>query len=583
MSWLAVILFPVLVACLLGWRRARGLTVNWLMPVAAAPALAFSLLKPADASADFPWLVLGAQFAFGDAGQIFLFSFALLWTVAAVYARSYLADDPRRARFAFFFLLSMSGNLGVAVAQDAPTFYTFFAVMAFAAYPLVIHNGTSDARRAARVYLVMTILGEALMLGGFFLAAGQSASYLFTDLRVAIAQSEWRNVILFLLFAGFGVKAGALPVHFWLPLAHPVAPAPASAVLSGAMIKAGLIGWINLLPLGQVSLPGWGLFFMAAGMTAAFYAAAVGLAQRDAKTNLAYSSVSQMGIMTAAIGIGLFIREAWLPMLPVLAIYALNHGLAKGALFLGAGAAPGLTVSAWQRKLFLAGLALAALSIAGAPWTAGAIAKHALKAAAGIAPAFWYPWLGLLLPLSSVATTLLLTRFLILVMESMKPDSAAHGAPAGLLAPWLVLVMCVAISATFAVGYFGLEIESARPGLGQIWGSLWPVLLGVAGIVSARRWLEKPFRLLQIPSGDIVSPLERATRRLQGAWLGKRILAPARWQINLVEWFDRLLAAEARRGIFDRSEHRLRRWRVAGLSFLLVLMLALAVLSPGCK
>jgi formate hydrogenlyase subunit 3/multisubunit Na+/H+ antiporter MnhD subunit len=184
--------------------------------------------------------------------------------------------------------------------------------------------------------------------------------------------SKW-----YLAFFGFGVKAGVLPLHFWLPLAHPVAPVPASAVLSGAMIKAGLLGWLHFLPLGHAEFPGWGLFCIAAGMAAALGAVVVGCMQNDPKTLLAYSSVSQMGVMTLILGIGLTNPGAWLAALPVLLLYALNHALAKGALFFGTGVAH--STGGGGRRWVMAGLALPALALAGAPWTGGSMTKYAIK------------------------------------------------------------------------------------------------------------------------------------------------------------------------------------------------------------
>jgi formate hydrogenlyase subunit 3/multisubunit Na+/H+ antiporter MnhD subunit len=123
---------------------------------------------------------------------------------------------------------------------------------------------------------------------------------------------------LLLLLVGFGIKAGALSLHFWLPLAHPAAPVPASAVLSGAMLKAGLLGWIRFLPLGEAAMPLSGVTLVSAGLGAAVLGTFVGVVQNDPKTVLAYSSISQMGIITTGIVFG---REGsssgWRPPGPI--------------------------------------------------------------------------------------------------------------------------------------------------------------------------------------------------------------------------------------------------------------------------
>src|SRR5690606_7309656 len=132
------------------------------------------------------------------------------------------------------------------------------------------------------------------------LATNQTA---LPAVAAGLADAPRRDLIVGLVLAGFGIKAGALPLHVWLPLAHPAAPTPASAVLSGAMIKAGLLGWLRFLPLGLVALPGWAALLMVLGVVAVFFGAAAGAVQQDAKAVLAYSSISQMGLMIIGLAI----------------------------------------------------------------------------------------------------------------------------------------------------------------------------------------------------------------------------------------------------------------------------------------
>ncbi len=183
-----------------------------------------------------------------------------------------------------------------------------------------------------------------------------------------------------LLCLGFGVKAGVIGLHVWLPLAHPVAPAPASAVLSGAMIKAGLLGWISVLPLGseQVSEPlaQFGNTMLIAGLAAAFGAALYGVFQRHPKAVLAYSSISQMGMMTALVAMGLVAPEVWPLLWPGLVLFAAHHALAKGSLFMGTSISEHLP--RWPLPLIWALLALPGISLAGAIG-AGMVSKWGVK------------------------------------------------------------------------------------------------------------------------------------------------------------------------------------------------------------
>ena len=331
---LAVPLAPLLVVTALVAGRMRPDALQ-LAPWAAVPALLVSLTSSADALLEVPWLLLGARFGVDATGRVFLFFTAVLWGLSALYARGYLRDDPRKTEFAVFFLLAMSGNLGLIVALDAVTFFLFFALMSFASYGLVVHTRDPDALRAGRVYMVLVVLGEVMLFSVLVVLANGGT----TDLPVGGAAPPHAVTLLVLL--GFGIKAGALPLHVWLPLAHPAAPVPASAVLSGAMIKAGLIGWLRFLPLGQVALPEWGVACVLAGLAAAYYGVAVGLTQTNPKTVLAYSSISQMGLMTMAVGLGMAWPQVWPAALSAVLIYALHHALAKGALFLGVGMAAG--------------------------------------------------------------------------------------------------------------------------------------------------------------------------------------------------------------------------------------------------
>ena len=153
---------------------------------------------------------------------------------------------------------------------------------------------------------------------------------LIRDAVAALPMSSWRNASLVLLILGFGLKIGLVPGHVWMPLAYKAAPIPAAAVLSGAAVKAGVIGFIRFLPLG-VATPGWGEALTAAGMLSAFYGVLVGITQQNPKTVLAYSSVSQMGLLAAALGMGLAAGDNGATL--TVSFAAVHHVLAKGGYF----------------------------------------------------------------------------------------------------------------------------------------------------------------------------------------------------------------------------------------------------------
>jgi formate hydrogenlyase subunit 3/multisubunit Na+/H+ antiporter MnhD subunit len=502
------VLWPFLLACLMGFKTTRVL-VLLLTPWAALPALvAASLLTPDEAHWHFPGLLLGSEIGLDAAGQVFFLLAALLWTVSGVYARSYLRQSSRREEFYLFFLLSMAGNFILIVTQDLFGFYLGFSLMSFAAYGLIIHDRSAAAQRAGRIYMMLTVVAELMLFVALIVAAGISGATTFEALRAGLAVMDPadRNLVILLGVAGCGIKAGLFGLHVWLPLAHPVAPAPASAVLSGAMIKAGLLGWLQLLPLGLIALPGWGTAMILLGLTAAFYGVAVGLTQRDPKTLLAYSSISQMGVMTMAVGVGLLMPHTWPLILPAITFYALHHGLSKGALFLGTGFA-GSGSRLQQRWIWLA-MWLPALALAGAPWTSGMLAKQLVKTHTLNAPAPWDALLPLLLSVSALATALLMARLLYLLRPAAR--SSAPAPARGLIAPWMALLLTVVL----APWWFTAAIDASEMNTWLVLDSLWPVLAATAVAWIVLRL--NLFRTLQsVPAGDILALLPHTFKLLR--------------------------------------------------------------------
>lgn len=495
MDALSVVLLPLALGLLL-WPRATRAAALRLGAWASLPALLLALLAPAGYAREMPWLLLGTDLGLDDTGRLFLLFSALVWLAAGLYARAYLRDDPRRHVFWFFFLAAQAGSLGLPLARDAASFYTFFTLMTFAAWGLVVHEGHAAARHAGRVYLAMALAGEAALLFGLIMAARAANSLLLADMAAAPAAP----LATALLIGGFGIKAGLPLLHMWLPLAHPVAPTPASAVLSGVMIKAGLLGWLRCLPLGEQTLPGAGTTLMALGLAALFYGVALGLAQRDLKTLLAYSSVSQMGFMSLGVGAGLVAPELWPGLLAAVGLYAAHHALAKGALFLGAGLAKSRGGAPWV----LAGLALPALALAGAPFTGGFLAKFELKQALAGLPAPWPDLLPPLLALAALGTALLMARLLWLARGLPPGRGGASLARAwgGLLAAVLAAPWALAMPETRAAA-FELDAFAALVPLAAA--------LAVSALALRRGW-----RAPAWPAGDLLTGLERLGAALPG-------------------------------------------------------------------
>jgi formate hydrogenlyase subunit 3/multisubunit Na+/H+ antiporter MnhD subunit len=315
-----------------------------------------------------------------------------------------------------------------------------------------------------------------------------------------------------------------------MPLNYSAAPIAAAAVLSGAGVKAGVIGLIRFLPFGGAAMGGWGETLLALGFLSAFYGVALGLTQKNPKAVLAYSSISQMGVIVAALGA--MLAEGRVGPSSEIAFYAANHLLVKAALFL-------TIVPLMARRTESAALVLAAvlaLSLAGLPLTGGALAKLALKATFDAGPE------TVLANLSSIGTALLMTHFLNCIV-AQRPD-IAEDCPATLVRFWPAVVLG-AILLPWALYPVAGDVSKALQ-LGNVLDALWPAAVGaVLAVALSRTGLSLP----RVPAGDSVVLYERAFRRL----------------LALGPWLETL-------------EGRLRQWPAAGISLLLV---GLCLLTAG--
>jgi formate hydrogenlyase subunit 3/multisubunit Na+/H+ antiporter MnhD subunit len=550
-SWLvaAAPAFPLLLSLLHPLPRLRP----WLVVVApwgALPALVLAL-HPGMVGAQFEvsGLLMGLTLTVDPTGRAFLFLTALLWLGCGLFAARYHETDERRETFFGFFSLTMAGNLGLVLAGDALSFYFLFALMTFAGYGLVTHRRGVTAERAGRVYIVMAILGELFILTGLFAlgwVVGTVPSF-GGEIEAGWVALEVRGAaagVALLLILGFGVKAGLVPVHLWLPLAHPVAPTAASALLSGAMIKAGLLAWIRFLP-GEMGLPFLGGALIVAGLVAAFWGVIVGLAQDDPKVVLAYSSISQMGYMAAGLGVFLHGPE-WAPVAVVAIIaYALHHGVAKAALFLSVGVGdrnPGGGLGRIQGAWVLVLSGLPALALAGAPLTSGAFAKGGLKGAVEGLGGVWYALLDPILIAGAFGTALLMLRFLFVLERRIAQAEGGELPVSGTMdlrirGPWLGLIGIGLLGPlwypTFLPFVAGVPAPSAASGW---FSALLPVVLAaaVAWVVLRRPGVLGAIGRLRIPPGDLVVPVERTAAMGTSAAtrLGAASATRVRWLVE---------------------------------------------------
>lgn len=570
MSALAVWLLPMVAPFTAGGialLHRRGWP--WLLPAAPVPALLLAAAGPPEPP-ELAWILLDAELMLDPLGRVLLGMTALLWMIAGWYARP-LARE--RLGVVSVWLFAVTGNIGLYLAGDVVSFLTLFALMTYAAYGLVVHDRTGRAQHAGRVYIAFAVLGEALLLVGALLAVAEAQSLALTSLAEATATADHRGLIIGFITAGFAIKAGVIPLHGWLPLAHPAAPVAASAVLSGAMIKAGLLGWLRLLPLGEAGLPSWSALLVAVGLVSAVGGVALGLLQRDPKVVLAYSSVSQMGLLAVLVGVGLGTPAAAPGAVATAAAYALHHGFAKGALFLAVGMARRAR-GPWRSREVRVGLALTALSLAGLPPTGGWVAKQWLKdaAAAGAGAGA----LAVALPLAAVATTMLMGHLLVLTSN----PTSMRGTEAGRLLPWAGAVVAALLAPWFVSAALP-ALPSPQLTLAGVWDGAWPVLVGAAGAAALLPW-SRPRRAAPpalLPPGDIVVPAQRAARLLVARALAHSATAARHAGDARRAAHGVAIAIAGPGGSVERVDERLRRWSTVGALFALLLLALRAVLG----
>ena len=268
--------------------------------------------------------------------------------LAAIYGAGYMAHYAGSKRLGppwFFYNLLVVGMLMVVIARNGVLFLVSWEVMSLASYFLVtFEHEKQSVREAGRVYLIATHLGTACLFALFVLLGRAAGTLDFAGIAAhGQISGSLANVLFLLAVIGFGTKAGFMPLHVWLPEAHPAAPSHVSAVMSGVMIKTGIYGVVMTLGLLGHPPAWWGWLLIGIGVTSGVLGVLFALAQHDLKRLLAYHSVENIGIIALGLGVGVLGVSLNHPELAVLGfagglLHVLNHGVFKGLLFLGAGA-----------------------------------------------------------------------------------------------------------------------------------------------------------------------------------------------------------------------------------------------------
>lgn len=332
----------------------------------------------------------GLSFTMDGFRAIYSIVAALMWMMTTLLSREYFLHHDNRNRFYLFLLLTFGATMGVFLSADLYTTFIFFEIMSFTSYVWVAQEENAASLRAAGTYLAVAVIGGLVMLMGLFLLYQEVGTLVISELLPAARSCENKNVLYAAgacMLVGFGAKAGAFPLHIWLPKAHPVAPAPASALLSGILTKTGIFGILVISSNLFLHDAAWGRLILGIGVLTMFGGALLAVFSVDLKRTLACSSMSQIGFILVGVGMqGLLGEENALAVHGTL-LHMVNHSMIKLVLFMAAGVifmnthALNLNeIRGFGRKkpLLKAIFLVGALAIGGIPFFGGYISKTLL-------------------------------------------------------------------------------------------------------------------------------------------------------------------------------------------------------------
>ncbi|WP_312613592.1 proton-conducting transporter membrane subunit [Oscillibacter sp.] len=392
---LFLVFFPFLAAYFVYPMRRRGREYRnlYVRVIPGVEIFAALLLLFAPGRAVLPQLCgLGLRFEAGSLHTTMAVLAAFLWLMTALPSKEYFADREGVNRYYCAWMVTLGALMGVFLAADFFTLFIFFEIMSFASYVWVAQNENPNALRAGQTYLAVAVFGGMMLLVGLLMLDHLLGSLVFQELPALVAamedgrRGELLAAGLFCLM-GFGAKAGMVPLHIWLPKAHPVAPAPASALLSGILTKSGIFGILIISRYLLSSSAEWNGVLLLSGAVTMVLGAVLALFSVNLKRALACSSMSQIGFILIGVAMQGYLGEdnvlaAWGTVL-----HMMNHGLIKLVLFVSAGviylATHALDLNelrGWGRNkpalkaIFFVGAA----AIVGVPGTSGYISKTLL-------------------------------------------------------------------------------------------------------------------------------------------------------------------------------------------------------------
>jgi len=275
----------------------------------------------------------GLTFTVDGFRSIYAVIAALMWLVTGLFSPEYFARYRNRNRYYLFLLITLGATEAIFLSADLYTTFVFFEIMSLCSYVWVAQDEKADSLRAGGTYLAVAVIGGMVLLMGIFLLHHQTGTLVIAELVEAChGKNLWPAALC--MFVGFAGKAGAFPIHIWLPKAHPVAPAPASALLSGILTKTGIFGILVISCKMMLHEAAWGTFVLVIGVITMFLGALLALFSVNFKRTLACSSVSQIGFILVGVGMLVLLGEENILAVRGTFLHMVNHSLFKLILFL---------------------------------------------------------------------------------------------------------------------------------------------------------------------------------------------------------------------------------------------------------
>lgn len=328
---IAIIMASAVISYIIGRHneKARDLFSS-AFALLAAVFYGIVLFTGIDAKVEFSRLLYSVSI--GGLHSLYAFITSIMWFVTTAFSTPYFKAYDERNRYYLFSLLTFGATIGVFLSSNLFTLFTFFEIMSFTSYVMVVHDRKPETLKAASTYLAVSVTGGMVMLMGLFI-------FKVPDLELGIPVNTFAASLLMLF--GFGAKAGAFPVHVWLPKAHPAAPAPASALLSGVLTKAGVYGVLMITAekysYDGISTEKWGYILLAIGVITMLLGGVLALLSVNLKRTLACSSMSQIGFIFVGISMQALLGHERTLAAGGTILHMVNHSLIKLVLFVCAG------------------------------------------------------------------------------------------------------------------------------------------------------------------------------------------------------------------------------------------------------